>query len=79
QITFPILQDRVDQVVLLSEAELFEGARWMLAQHQYLIELSAAATVAACLTGQVRAAGPAVVVLSGRNVSLETIRLILAQ
>jgi threonine dehydratase len=75
--TFPILQKRVDQVVLVNEEELFEATRWVLGNHQYLIEPSAAATVAACLNGQVKAAGPAVVVLSGRNVSLENVRMIL--
>jgi threonine dehydratase len=76
-LTFPILRGRIDQVYMASEEELFEAVRWTLRNHQYLVEPSAAVTVAACLSGQVRAAGPVVVVLSGRNVSLETIRRIL--
>jgi threonine dehydratase len=77
RLTFPILQDRIDQVCLASEEELFEAVRWILDHHQYLVEPSAAVTVAACLSGQVRLAAPAVVVLSGRNVSLETVKRIL--
>lgn len=76
---FEILKSRVDRVVLISEDEIFEGVRWMLDAHQYLIEPSAAVTVAACLTGKVGTLpGPTVVVLSGGNVSLSTLRRIFA-
>jgi threonine dehydratase len=76
--TFEILRSRVDRVALVSEGEIFEGVRWMLERHQHLIEPSAAAAVAACLTGKAgRFEGPVVVVISGRNVSLETLRKIL--
>jgi len=77
--TFEILRSRVDRVALVSEREIFEGVRWMLEKHQHLIEPSAAAAVAACLTGKAgRFEGPVVVVISGRNVSLDTLRKILA-
>ena len=76
---YAILKDRVDQVVLVSEAEIFQATRWMLDRHQYLVEPSAAVTVAACLSGEVKAEGPAVVVLSGRNVSMATLQRILAE
>ncbi len=77
--TFAELRDRVDHVSLVSEAALCEGVRWMLDHHQYLIEPSAAVTVAACLSGALPSLhGPAVVVLSGRNVSLSTLRRVLS-
>ena len=76
---FEVLRSRIARVALVSEEEIFEGVRWMLAEHQYLIEPSAAAAVAACLTGKAgRLEGPAVVVITGRNVSLETLRRVLA-
>jgi threonine dehydratase len=76
--TFEILRSRIDRVALVSEREIFEGVRWMLEKHQHLIEPSAAAAVAACLTGKAgRFDGPVVVVISGRNVSLETLKKIL--
>jgi threonine dehydratase len=76
--TFEILRTRVDRVALVSEEEIFAGVRWMLENHQHLIEPSAAAAVAACLSGKAgRFDGPVVVVISGRNVSLETLRKIL--
>jgi threonine dehydratase len=77
--TFEVLRTRVDRVALLSEEEILDAVRWMLEEHQYLIEPSAAVTVAACRTGRCGTLeGPAVVVLSGRNVSLRTLRRILA-
>ena len=74
-----VLRSRVGRVALISEEEIFEAVRWTLERHRYLIEPSSAVTVAACLTGKAGAVdGPAVVVLSGRNVSLGTLRRILA-
>jgi threonine dehydratase len=76
---FEVLKDRIDGVALLSEEDIFEGVRFMLSQHQYLIEPSSAVTVAAIRT---RKAGslnsPTVAVISGRNVALSTIRRILS-
>jgi len=76
---FEVLKTRVDGVALLAEAEIFEAVRFMLERHQYLIEPSAAVTVAAILTGKVgRLESPTVAVISGRNVSLATIRRIVS-
>lgn len=75
--TFAVLRPLVDQVALVTEAEILDGVRWMVAQHQYLIEPTAAVTVAACLSGKVRVRGAAVVVISGRNVSAGTVERIL--
>jgi threonine dehydratase len=60
---------------LVNDAEICAALRWMLDEYQYLIEPTAAATVAACLNGKVGAlSGPTVVVISGRNVAGSTIR-----
>jgi threonine dehydratase len=76
--TFEILRTRVDRVALVSEEDIFAGVRWMLENHQHLIEPSAAAAVAACLSGKGgRFDSPVVIVISGRNVSLETLKKIL--
>jgi threonine dehydratase len=75
--TFPVLQPLVDGVALVSEAEILEGFRWMIAHHQYLIEPTAAVTIAACISGKIRCAEPAVVVISGRNVSAENVKRIM--
>ena len=76
--TFEILKTRVDDTPLVDDAEICEAVRWMVEEHQYLIEPTAAAVLAACLAGKVAALdAPAVVVISGRNVSSETARRIL--
>jgi threonine dehydratase len=75
--TFPVLQPLVDGVALVSEAEILDGVRWMIAHHQYLIEPTAAVTIAACISGKIQASRPVVVVVSGRNVSEESVRAIL--
>ena len=75
---FGVLRSRVDRVALCSEEELLEGVRWMLQEHHYLIEPSAAVTVSACLSGKAGSFdAPVVIVLSGRNLSLQTLRKIL--
>ncbi len=79
RIGFEYLKTRVDGVALLTEPEIFDAVRFMLERHQYLIEPSAAVTVAAILTGKAgRLASPTVAVISGRNVALPTVRRILA-
>ena len=76
---FEVLKTRIDGVALLDEAEIFDAVRFLLERHQYLIEPSAAVTMAAILTGKAgRLASPTVAVISGRNVALPTIRRILA-
>jgi threonine dehydratase len=75
--TFEILKTRTDRIALVDDAQISNAMRWMLDEHQYLIEPTAAAAVAACLEGAVgKLSGPAVVVISARNVSGETIRKI---
>ena len=78
ELTFGILRERIDHIAHTNDAEIAAAMRWLLAEHQYLIEPTAAAVIAACLNGQIGAlTGPALVILSGRNVSEATIRKIL--
>jgi threonine dehydratase len=76
---FPYLKTGIDHVCLSSEQEIFAAFRWMLAHHQYLIEPASTVPIAACLKGDLpRLTGPTVLILTGRNVSLETIRKMLS-
>jgi threonine dehydratase len=78
RIGFEALRARIDGVALITETEIFDAVRFMLERHQYLIEPSAAVTVAAILTGKAgRLASATALVISGRNVALPTIRRIL--
>jgi threonine dehydratase len=74
-VAFPVLAPFVNRVALVTEDEILDAVRWMLVNHQYLIEPTAAVALAACLTRKVgKLTSPAVVVITGRNVSLETAR-----
>jgi len=80
ELTFAELATRVDRVALVSEDAILEAVRWMLEHHQYLIEPTAAVALAACLTGKIgRLTEPAVIVITGRNVSAESVRKILCR
>lgn len=78
--TFAVLAPRVDHVAVVEEDALKAAFRWMLAEHQMVIEGSAAVAVAACLAGDVApdpTDAPMVVVITGRNISQEKIRGVL--
>jgi threonine dehydratase len=78
ELPFAILRSRIARVALVSEEEIFAGVRWMLAEHRYLVEPSAAVAVAACLSGKCGPlTAPAAIVLSGRNVATPTLARIL--
>jgi threonine dehydratase len=80
RIPFEVLRSRIDEVALVSEEHLLDATAWMLEHHQYAIEPSAAAGVAAILAGKVTSVpGPAVVVVTGRNVSASKYRAILSR
>jgi threonine dehydratase len=77
-LAFGVLGSFIGRVALVSEDEIVEGVRWMLTNHQYLIEPTAAVTIAACLTGRIgKLQQPAVVLVSGRNVSADVVKRIL--
>jgi threonine dehydratase len=71
--TFEVMRTRLDEVALISEAEMFAATRWMAEEHQYMVEPSGAVALAACLARKMeRLNGPTVVVFTGRNVSIAT-------
>jgi len=76
--TFPYIQKTIDEVVLLSEKEIRRGVVWMLDHHHYLIEPSSAAALATLSFSKLEElAGPTVVVLTGRNIALDTLKSII--
>ncbi len=78
RLPFEVVKTRVARVAHVSEAEIEKAVRWMLAEHQYLIQPSAAPPLAAVLEGKGgELSAPAVVVITGRNVSLKAIERIL--
>lgn len=71
---FPIIQRLVEDVLLVSEAEIREAARFILSRMKLVVEPSGAVAAAAVLAGKLpepfRRVG---IVLSGGNVDLETL------
>jgi threonine dehydratase len=78
-LTFEILAPLVDHVALVTEEQILSAMRWMIGNHQYLIEPTAAVTIAACQQEEVREflRRLTVIVVSGRNVSLDSVKRIL--
>jgi threonine dehydratase len=77
--TFALCRDLLDEIVLLSEEEIAEGMRHAFREEGEVVEGAGAVGIAAILAGKVRARGPVVAVLSGRNVDEGLHRRILAE
>jgi threonine dehydratase len=70
-VTFPMCRDLLDEVILLSEAEIAAGMRHAYMQEREVIEGGAAVGIAALLSGRLgKLDGPVAVILSGRNVDM---------
>lgn len=68
---FELLRSHVDDVVTVSEAQIFEAMRVVMNDLKILIEPSSAVPVAAALAGKLGSAGQRIgIVLSGGNVDL---------
>ncbi|WP_373896239.1 pyridoxal-phosphate dependent enzyme [Virgibacillus sp. CBA3643] len=73
EITFPIVQKYLDQIVTVSEEEIRRAQFLVLERMKQLIEPSSAITVAAAMSDKLGAADKNIVcVLSGGNVSVNT-------
>jgi threonine dehydratase len=77
-ITFPICQRDVDEMVLVSEEEISQAMRLAIEKHWMLIEGAAALAIASFRKTRSAYRGRTVVlVVSGRKVSLDTLRTLL--
>lgn len=68
--TFEMVRDLIDEVVLLSEAEIAAGIRHAYAEEREIVEGGAAVGIAALLAGKVRPSGPTIALVSGRNIDM---------
>ncbi len=72
KLTFPIVQEKVEDILLVSDDEMIETLTWMLERMKVLVEPSGAAAAAAVRHKKADFSGKRVgVVLSGGNVDLE--------
>jgi threonine dehydratase len=73
-LTYEIVRDLVDDVVLVSDDEIMHAMRLLALRAKVVAEPAAAAGLAALLAGRVApAAGPVVAVISGGNVAAELV------
>ncbi len=81
ELTFPLVQRYVDDVVLVHDADLRTALRLILERCKLLVEPAGAAAVAALLTGavQVQPDVPVVAILSGGNVDVTRLAQLLAE
>lgn len=70
RLSFSICRDLLDEIVLLSEDEIAAGIRHAYEDEREVVEGAGAVGLAALLAGKVRPAGPAVVLISGRNIDM---------
>lgn len=70
--TFPVIQERVDEVVVVSDEEIVDAMRFAFERLNLVLEPSGASALAALLHGRVDGRGQRVgVTLSGGNVDLD--------
>ncbi|UVK46569.1 hydroxyectoine utilization dehydratase EutB [Mesorhizobium sp. AR07] len=70
RLTFAMCRDLLDDITLLGEDEIAAGIRHAYAREREIVEGAGAVGVAALLAGKVKANGPVVVLLSGRNIDM---------
>jgi threonine dehydratase len=70
RVTFPMVRDLVDDVVLLGEPEIAAGVRHCYWQERQVVEGAGAVGVAVILAGRVRLRGPTMLLLSGANIDM---------
>lgn len=75
---FSTIQNFVDDVIIVEEKEIVRAILFLLQQNHTLVEGAAAVVVAAILSGRIKIEGKkSVVVLTGRNIDIETVRTVL--
>lgn len=70
RLTFAMCRDLLDDVILLSEDEIAAGIRHAYEQEREIVEGAGAVGIAALVADKVRAKGPVVLILSGRNIDM---------
>jgi threonine dehydratase len=69
--TFPLIQQYVDDVVLVSEDEIKAAMAYLIFKEKLVVEGAAAASVAAVMFGKIRVEGKVVAIITGGNVDLD--------
>jgi threonine dehydratase len=78
-ITYELVRDLVDDVVVVGEHDVEEGMRYLWREHGLRVEGSAAIGVGALLAGRIEVEGRPVCVITGANVDDETLARVLGR
>ena len=79
QQTYDIIEERVDDVVTVSETEIAEATLWLLERTKQMVEGAAATSVAALHSEEVDYEGTVVPVLCGGNIDIATLQDVLTR
>jgi threonine dehydratase len=70
RLTFSMVRDLLDGIVLVSEDEIAAGIVHAYAEEREIVEGAGAVGIAALLAGKIVAEGPIVILMSGRNIDM---------
>jgi threonine dehydratase len=70
RLTFPMIRDLLDGIVLVSEDEIAAGIIHAYAEEREIVEGAGAVGIAALLAGKILGEGPVVILMSGRNIDM---------
>jgi threonine dehydratase len=70
RLTFSMIRDLLDGIVLVSEDEIAAGIRHGYSEEGEIVEGAGAVGIAALLAGKIVAEGPVVILMSGRNIDM---------
>src|SRR6266404_2203546 len=76
--TFALCRRLLDDIVLLSEAEIYRGMAHLLREERIVAEGAAAVGVAALLADKIIPRGPTALIVSGRNVDIDQLIMVAA-
>lgn len=79
QYTFQMTRDYMDQSLLVSEAAIAEGIRFMLREHKFVVEGAAAIGVGLLLEKKLKRSGPTVVIISGNNIDYKRLSQLVSE
>ena len=77
-ITVDLIREHVERLVAVTEEQIADGIRYLAREHGLIAEGSGAVPVAAILAGVIPVTGQTVAVISGRNITLQTLASVLS-
>lgn len=76
ELTLRLTQQYVDDIILVSEEAIKKGVKLILESEHMLIEGSASVGVAALLENKIRRSGKTVIILTGRNIDVNLLKIV---